>query len=83
MTYHQFTPAEGDPFGSFEVFYAGVGECADLAKIEIAAAVPAEDRTTYQPGWYWWACFPGCLPDGEADGPYDSEAAAIEAAHDC
>jgi hypothetical protein len=22
------------------------------------------------PGWYWWACYPGCLPDGEAFGPF-------------
>ena len=28
-------------------------------------------------GWYWWACFPGCLPDGEAFGPFDSEDEAI------
>ena len=23
-------------------------------------------------GWYWWACFPGCLPDGPANGPFDT-----------
>jgi hypothetical protein len=27
-------------------------------------------------GWYWWACFPGCLPDGEASGPFATEEAA-------
>jgi hypothetical protein len=21
-------------------------------------------------GWYWWECYPGCLPDGEAFGPF-------------
>lgn len=21
-------------------------------------------------GWYWWACFPGCLPDGDQSGPH-------------
>jgi hypothetical protein len=21
-------------------------------------------------GWYWWRCFPGCLPDGDAFGPF-------------
>jgi len=31
-------------------------------------------------GWYWWPCEPGCLPDGEADGPYATEAEAREAA---
>lgn len=28
-------------------------------------------------GWYWQACFPGCLPDGEPTGPFDTEAEAI------
>ena len=28
-------------------------------------------------GWYWWACFPGCLPDGEPTGPFVTEAEAI------
>ena len=23
-------------------------------------------------GWYWQSCFPGCLPDGEAVGPFAS-----------
>jgi hypothetical protein len=26
--------------------------------------------------WYWQACFPSCLPDGEMSGPFDSEAEA-------
>jgi len=29
-------------------------------------------------GWYWWSCFPGCLPDSDPFGPFDSEAEAIE-----
>lgn len=28
-------------------------------------------------GWYWQACFPGCLPDGDPMGPFDSYAAAL------
>lgn len=28
-------------------------------------------------GWYWHACFPGCLPDGEPSGPFASEAEAL------
>lgn len=27
--------------------------------------------------WWWWACFPGCLPDGEPSGPFDSRDEAI------
>lgn len=32
-------------------------------------------------GWFWWACFPGCMPDGEACGPFASEDEALENAH--
>ena len=28
-------------------------------------------------GWYWQACFPGCLPDGDPTGPFASEAEAL------
>jgi hypothetical protein len=27
-------------------------------------------------GWYWWPCQPGCPPDGDPSGPFDSEDAA-------
>lgn len=27
-------------------------------------------------GWYWWACQPGCLPDGDPVGPFTSSYAA-------
>ena len=23
-------------------------------------------------GWYWWPCFPGCLPCGEPNGPFST-----------
>jgi hypothetical protein len=28
-------------------------------------------------GWYWWSCFPGCLPDGEASGPFETRELAL------
>jgi hypothetical protein len=31
----------------------------------------------FEPGWYWWPCFPGCLPDGDPMGPFDSEEEAL------
>lgn len=30
-------------------------------------------------GWYYWFCFPGCMPEGEPIGPYETEQAAVEA----
>lgn len=29
-------------------------------------------------GWYWWRCFPGCIPDGGPHGPFESEEEALE-----
>ena len=29
-------------------------------------------------GWFWWACFPGCLPDSDPFGPFESESEAID-----
>jgi hypothetical protein len=28
-------------------------------------------------GWYWWACFPGRLPNGPANGPFATHAKAL------
>ena len=42
----------------------------------------ADEYTITQPGWYWWSCFPGCLPDGDPSGPFASEADAIADAQD-
>lgn len=36
-----------------------------------------DDDELLPPGWYWWACSPGCLPDSEAVGPFDSMDAAL------
>ncbi len=68
MAYHTFRDEDEKPYGSFETFTAGeLGsdpETADLARQAGS-------------GWYWWACFPGCLPDGEPTGPFETEEEAI------
>lgn len=33
-------------------------------------------------GWYWWACFQGCLPDGDPIGPFETEQEAIDDAQE-
>ncbi len=41
---------------------------------------PAEaDAEPLEPGWYYWYCLPGCLPDSEPFGPFESAESAIEA----
>ena len=37
-----------------------------------------DDGIITETGWYWWSCFPGCLPDSDAFGPYETEEAATE-----
>ena len=41
------------------------------------------ERVAALAGWYWWACFPGCLPDSEPMGPFETEALALADAQDC
>lgn len=33
-------------------------------------------------GWFYWYCFPGCLPDSSAMGPYNNYQDALDAAHE-
>ena len=66
---------ESDPFAlpDAEAFYAT--DCFGLDD--------DSDRDDAAPaGWYVWACFPGCMPDSDPCGPYDSEAEAIAAWRD-
>lgn len=43
----------------------------------IVIAMDDDSLPALPTGWYWWTCFPGCLPDGEPIGPYPTEAAAL------
>lgn len=73
MSQHYSDPSrESDPHAlpDVEVFYVELPETTGHTKYE----TPFDSV-----GWYYWYCFPGCLPDGEANGPYDSEQEAIDA----
>jgi hypothetical protein len=37
-----------------------------------------EDIAKAFAGFYWWSCQPGCLPDGEANGPFETREEAEE-----
>jgi hypothetical protein len=53
-----------------------VTELADDAiagESNICIACFQESRT----GWYWWTCFPGCMPDSDPFGPFATEAEAL------
>jgi hypothetical protein len=49
-----------------EVFWIGHSELKDYADCGVVYA-----------GYYWWSCFPGCLPDGDPMGPFGTEAEAL------
>ena len=56
MSHYPFHSDEGEPHGSFEIFQED------------------KDPRQYDPmlrdNWFWWPCFPGCLPDGDKIGPF-------------
>jgi hypothetical protein len=33
-------------------------------------------------GWFYWFCFPGCMPESDAMGPYATQAEALAAARE-
>ena len=37
---------------------------------------------TGRKGWFWWTCLPGCLPDSDAHGPFDTAEKASADAND-
>jgi hypothetical protein len=77
MAYHHFKSEEGEDYGSFEVFYMDKQAllAAEWARVNenTGTLEPTGEGQPFEPGWYWWACFPGCLPDGEAMGPFETE----------
>lgn len=68
MPYHQFE-TDDLAFGSFEVF---VGDGSRLYEDDDEPNEILEDGK-----FYWWACYAGCLPDSDPNGPFDSEELAI------
>lgn len=63
---------EDDPHAlpDVEVFYIDAKEAAQISKDSNGDDSP-------EPGWYWWTCLPGCLPDSEPFGPFATEAEAL------
>jgi hypothetical protein len=74
MAYHQFTDDEGE-YGSFETFEVSEKEVQESR--ELNSGDPDEAPFGAGPGWYWWPCFPGCVPDGDPMGPFATEQDAL------
>ena len=71
---------ESDPYAlpDCEVFYVSQLE----VNYNLANLDHADEHTLTQAGWYWWTCFPGCLPDSDPFGPFDTEAEAVADSQD-
>jgi hypothetical protein len=75
MSYHTFCNDEGKDYGSFEVFHIDRTDIAEEQWLD-------DNGDLLDPGWYWWACFPGCLPDSEPCGPFNTSVEAYANARD-
>ena len=96
MSYYQFSNSYGEVYGSCEVFQWDRFDCEDADILErdsqsatgwisfdfgMGGTIREDADPTLWEGWYWQACFPGCLPDGDPMGPFPTEAACLEDAN--
>jgi hypothetical protein len=58
-------------FGTLEIFHVTAEECT-----RETAFWNTDDDTPSGAGWYYWCCLPGCLPEGDPIGPFQTRAAA-------
>ena len=63
---------ESDPFAlpDIEIFYLSAKDAENWID-------EFGETGSLEKGWYWWSCFPGCLPDSEPMGPFATEAQAL------
>ena len=77
MSYVYSVPErETEPFTlpNVEVFYVSQLE----VNYNMENMDHVDEYTITEPGWYWRTCFPGCLPDSEAIGPFETEQDATQ-----
>lgn len=91
--YHYSNPKrENDPYAlpDVEVFYVSMDEIISSDKDSIwydyYTLALEESQGTEDPqnnaakdlqGFYYWYCFPGCLPDSDPIGPFETESSAL------
>ena len=92
MAYYSFDDQSGTGCGSYELFYMDrdalehAGILVDVSNDDCEKPIWRHwddnddlrpcDPATYE-GYYWWACYPGCIPDSDLNGPY----ATLDEAH--
>ena len=87
MAYYQFRDSQGNGYGSCEIYPMSFNEAISWDIVEPDGdggwyINNGYEKLSVEPqdveGWYWQACFPGCLPDGEPMGPFSTESEAME-----
>ena len=51
--------------------------CPSCERVPLSYGGISTEAGTPKLGWFYWNCFPGCLPDSDPFGPFDTEAAAL------
>ncbi len=77
MSMHYLDPKrENDPHAlpNVEVIYMDSEKC-NAMNLELSTIADSWD--SWEVGFYWWTCFPGCLPDSDPHGPFASEDEAL------
>lgn len=64
-----------------EVFYVSKRDIAS-GNFPLTLSDDDPEPEDFRAGWYYWFCFPGCLPDSDPVGPFASEQEAIAAAQE-
>lgn len=90
MTQHYSNPARAnDPHAlpdieTFEASLAYCPQCDESAVSDWDGDYNCKEHGKFHPdaetvesGWFYWFCFPGCLPDSDPMGPFAMEAEAL------
>jgi len=49
----------------------------EVFHLTAADGIVNEEGEPLPTGYYWWSCFPGCMPEGEPTGPFDTYTQAL------
>ena len=66
MAHRLFNNETREPYGPLKVSFS------------YSAFAPGPPPRLGDRGWYLHACFPGCLPEGDLSGPFETEEEAIK-----
>ena len=57
-------------------------ECPSCERKPLSVGGISDANGKPKRGWFYWFCFPGCMPDSDMHGPFESQAEALADARD-